>query len=296
MSVQLGVEGDAGHLLPDQQRVVDPVAGLLPAPPAPAGHHHAGDGAQAQEGRLEDFAVLHPQVAPQGGQRPGAQHGHGHPVHLEGPGLVGVGGVSGFRDGLLMGLGLVGLGPLGTKGTQQQAGNDALAGAQGGQGADDRQQGVGARVQQVVVPEGAQGHVLRPVNPQGQLPGQLALPAAHGVVLGGHLADAGLGVVGGKLLLDHPVVLAAGQQGDAVHVPGQLQREGFGDGDGLEQVLHAQQGALAGAVGRHRHQGRGLLGLLLAEEDMLHVDTHTRCLFLLDSVLRFSAGGRAATR
>ncbi len=194
--------------------------------------------------------------------------------------MVGVGGVAGFGDGPLVGPGLVGLGPLGTQGAQQQAGHDALAGAQGGQGADDRQQGIGAGVQQVVVPEGAQGHVFRAVNSQGQAPSQLPLAAAHGVVVGGHFADASLGVVGGQLLLDHPVVHAAGQQGDAVHVPGQFQGEGFGDGDGLEQVLHAQQGALAGAVRRDRHQGRGLLGLLLAEEDLLHVDTHTRCFSL----------------
>ena len=34
--LELGVEGDAAHLLLDQQGVVDPAAGLLPAPPAPA--------------------------------------------------------------------------------------------------------------------------------------------------------------------------------------------------------------------------------------------------------------------
>ena len=39
--LQLAVEGDAAHFLLDQQRVVDPAAGLLPAPPAPARHRQA---------------------------------------------------------------------------------------------------------------------------------------------------------------------------------------------------------------------------------------------------------------
>ena len=175
---------------------------------------------------------------------------------------------------------LVGLGPFGAQGAQQQAGQHPLAGAQGGQGADDRQQGVGAGVQQVVVAEGAQGNVLRAVNPQGQAPGLLPGVDEDGVVVHGHLPDAGLGIVGGDLAPHHLVVLAAGQEGHAACVAGQFQGEGFGDGDGLEQVLHAQQRALAGARRRHREQHRGLPVFFLAEDNLFQVRFHACCLLL----------------
>ena len=168
----------------------------------------------------------------------------------------------------------MGLGPVGTQGAQQQAGQHPLPGAQGGQGADDGQQGIGAGVQQIVVAKGAQRHVFRAAGTEGQAPGLLAHVDEDGVVVHRHLPDAGLGVVGGELAPHHPVIVAAGQQGHAAGVPGQLQGERFGDGDGLEQVLHAQQGPLAGSGRRHRQEHRGFLRLLLAEQDFLDVDIH----------------------
>ena len=185
---------------------------------------------------------------------------------MQGLGLVGVGGVGALLAGVREGFLLVGLGPVGTEGAQQQPCQHPLAGAQCGQGADDRQQRVGTGVQQVVVPEGAQGRVLRPAGTEGQAPGLLAPVDEDGVLLHGDLPDAGLGVVGRDLAADHLAVLAAGQEGDAAGVPGQLQGEGFGDGDGLEQVLHAQQRPLAGARRRHRQQHRGALAPAVAEQ------------------------------
>ena len=103
----LGVEGDAGDLLPDQHRVVDPAPGLLPAPPAPARHGQAEGRSRRQKGRFPNLAVLHPQVALEGRQRPNAQHGHGHAVQLQRLGLVGVGRLPVLRDGPLVGADLV---------------------------------------------------------------------------------------------------------------------------------------------------------------------------------------------
>ena len=280
--LQLGFEGDAGDLLPYQDGVVDPAAGLLPAPPAPACHGQAQDGTRAQERCLQVLAVLHPQVALQGGQRPRAQHGHGDAVQLQGLGLVGVGGIGPLLARVLEGLLLVSLGPVGTEGAQQQAGDQPLAGPQVAERPQEGDEGVGAGVQQVVVPESAQGHELRPAGAEGQAPGLLPRVQPQRVVPGRYLADAGLGVVGGQLSLDHLPVQAAGHQGDAVGVTGQFQGEGFGDGDGLEQVLHAQQGPLAGARRRHRQQRRGPPVPGVAEDNFLHVDIHTGCLCLRD--------------
>ena len=176
--------------------------------------------------------------------------------------------------GRLVGSGLVGLGPLGADGAQQQPRHNALAGTQGGQGADDGDQGVGAGVQQVVVPEGAQGHVVGTAGTQAHRPRLLAVAHHQRVAFRRHLADARLGVVGGHLAAHHPVVLAAGHERHAVAGTGQFQGEGFGDGDGLEQVLHSQQGALSGPGRRHRQQNRGLPALLLAEDDLLQVQFH----------------------
>ena len=95
-----------------------------------------------------------------------------------------------------------------------------------------------------------------------------------GVLVHGHLSDAGLGIVGGQLAPHHLVVLAAGQQGHTVHVPGQFQGEGFGDGNGLEQVLHAQQGALPGARRRNRQEHRGPLVAAIPEQQFLDFGIH----------------------
>ena len=121
-------------------------------------------GAGGQQRSLEDLPLLHPQVASECNESDHAQDGHGHPVQLQGLGLVGVGGVGALVAGVLEGPLLVGLGPVGTQGAQQQPGQNALPLPQVGKGADDRQQRVGTGVQQVVVPEGAQGHVLRPAG------------------------------------------------------------------------------------------------------------------------------------
>ena len=278
--LELGVEGNAAHLLLDQQGIVNAAADLLPAPPAPARDDEPEHGTGAQQRRIEKLPVLHPQVAFEGGQRPHAQHGHGDAVQLQGPGLVGVGGVGPLLAGVFESLLLVGLGPVGAQGAQQQAGQHPFAGAQGGEGADDRQQGIGARVQQVVVPEGAQGHVVGAAGAEGQTPGLLAHVDEDGVLVHGYLPDAGLGVMGRELAAYHPVVLAAGQQGHAVGGARQLQGEGFGDGDGLEQVLHSQQGPLAGARRRHRQQHRRFLRLSLAEENVLQVRIQIDCLLM----------------
>ena len=101
---------------------------------------------------------------------------------------------------------------------------------------------------------------------------------AQGVVLRGHILDAGLGVVGGDLAAHHPFVLAAGQQGDADGVADQFQGEGFGDGDGLEQVLHPQQGALALAGWLHRQQRRRRVVAVGVEQNLSYVDIHGRYL------------------
>ena len=276
--LEFGVEGHPGDLLSNQQRVVHPAAGLLPPPPAPAGDRGAQQRTGGQQRRLEVLAVLHPQVAPESGQRPGPQHGHGCAVQLEGFGLVGVGGLPVLGHRPFVGPGLVGLGPVGTQGPQQQAAQDPLPLLQFRQGAHQGDEGVGARVQQVVVPEGAQGHVLGAVGPQGHAPGPLTLVDEDGVLVHRHLPDTGLGVVGGELAPHHLVVLAAGQQGHAVHVGSQFQGEGFGDGDGLEQVLHPQERALAGARRRHRQQRRGAFPLCVAEQQFPDVGIHSRFL------------------
>ena len=122
-------------------------------------------------------------------------------------------------------------------------------------------EGVGAGVEQVVVAEGAQGDVLGAVGPQRHAPRLLSLARAQRIVVGANLLDAGLGVVGRELAAHHLGVEAAGHERHAVHVSGQLQGEWFGDGDGLEQVLDAEQGALAGPGRRHRQQLGDLPGV-----------------------------------
>jgi hypothetical protein len=228
---------------------------------------------------LENLAVLHPQVAPQGQQRPDAQDGHGQAVHLEGPGLVGVGRVAGFWNGRLVGADLVGFGPVGDQGAQQQARHQPLAGAQVGQRSQQGDERVGAGGQQVVITEGAQGHVVGAAGAQGQAPGLFTLFQAQGGVFRRHLPDSGLGVVGLELTLDHLPIVAAGHKGGAVGVAGQFQGEGLGYGDGLEQVLHAQKSSLASAGRRHRQQdGRPPEDPPIAEEYLAESRFHVRSL------------------
>ena len=61
--LELGVEGDAGDLLPYQDRVLDALAGLLPAVPCPAADRQPQGHAGPQEHRLPYLAVLHPEVS-----------------------------------------------------------------------------------------------------------------------------------------------------------------------------------------------------------------------------------------
>ena len=178
---------------------------------------------------------------------------HRDAVHLEGLGLEGVGGLPRLHAGPLVGLVHVSLRPVGTEGAQHQPRHDALPLVQGREPAHEGDEGVGAGVEQVVVAEGAQGVVVRV-----------------------HLPNAGLGVVGGQLAAHHLVVEAAGHQRHAVHVPGQLKGEGLGDGDGLEEVLDAQEGALPRPRRRHREKHRVLPVAAVSKEDFLRVQLH-RC-------------------
>ena len=179
----LGVEGDAGHLLLDEQGVVDAGAGLLEAVPGPAADAQGEGDPRTQERGLPGLPGLHPQVALEGGQGRHAQDGHRHAVGLEGLGLVGVGWVPALLDGPLVGLLHVGLGPVGAEGAQHQPRHDALVVVQVGQRAQQRDQGVRAGVEQVVVPEGAQGDVLGAVGPERHGPRLLAFAQAQGVFL-----------------------------------------------------------------------------------------------------------------
>ena len=272
--LKLGVEGDAGDLLPYQDGVLDALTGLLPAVPCPAADGQPQGRARRQERRLPYLAVLHPQVALEGGQSADAEDGHRHAVQLEGLGLERVGGFPRLHAGLLVCLVHVGLRPVGSQGAQQQPRHHALPLVEGRERAHEGDEGVGAGVEQVVVAEGAQREVLGAVGPEGDRPRLLPLARAQGVVLGVNLLDAGLGVVGGDLAAHHLVVEAAGHERHAVHVPGQLQGEGFGDGDGLEEVLDAEQGALPGPWRRHRQQDGTLLSFVAAKQDVLRVQLH----------------------
>ena len=73
--------------------------------------------------------------------------------------------------------------------------------------------GVRAGVQQVVVPEGAQGRVVGAVGPQRHAPRPLPLFEPQGVLLPGDLADEGLGIVGGDLAPDRLLVETSGPSG-----------------------------------------------------------------------------------
>ena len=157
---------------------------------------------------------------------------------------------------------------------QQQPRHHALSLVEGRQRAHQGDEGVGAGVEQVVVPEGSQGHVLGAVGPQGHAPRLLPLFEPERVFLRVKPLDAGLGIVGGQLAPHHCGVEAAGHQRHAVHVGGQFQGEGLGHGDGLEQVLHAQQGALPGPRRRHRQQAGAFLLGVVSKQDVLRVQLH----------------------
>ena len=153
----------------------------------------------------------------------------------------------------------VGRRPVGTQGAQQQPRHDSLPLVQVGKGAQRGDDGIGAGIEQIGVPENPQWRVLRALRRQVDGPGLLALPESQRVLFRNHLPDAGLRVVGGDLLPHDLIVEAARHQGHSIRVPGQLQREGFGRGYGLEQVLHSQQGSFPGPGRRHRQQDRRAL-------------------------------------
>ena len=88
-----------------------------------------------------------------------------------------------------------------------------------------------------------------------------------------HVVDHGLGVVGGELVAHGLLVEAAGHEGDAVGIARQLQGEGFGDGDRREQVLDAEEGALAAARGRHLEED-GWLRFGPAGEQVKRIESH----------------------
>ncbi len=124
--LNLGVEGDAGHLLLDEEWVLDALARLPPAVPCPSTDGQSQGCARPQQGGLPYLAVLHPKVALEGGQRADAEHGHRDAVHLERLGLEGVGGFPRLHAGPLVGLVQVCLGPVGAEGAQHQPRHDAL--------------------------------------------------------------------------------------------------------------------------------------------------------------------------
>ena len=80
---------------------------------------------------------------------------------------------------------LVLAGPVRSQGEQLHPRYQSFPLSQVGHGADDGEQGIGARVQQVVVPKGPQGQVLRPPEPQVHGPGLLAFRQAQGSLSGG---------------------------------------------------------------------------------------------------------------
>ena len=272
--LELGVEGDPGDFFAYQQRVFHPLAGLLPAVPRPTACEQAQGRADAEKRRLPYLPVLHPQVALQGRQRPDAEDGHRHAVQLQGLGLVGVGGLSRLHAGTLVCLVHVRLRPVGAEGAQHQPRHGPLTGPEGRQSAQKGDEGVRAGVEQVVVPEHSQGHVLGAVGPEGHRPRLLSVAEPQGVLAGVYLLDAGLGIVGGDLAAHHPVVEAAGHERHAVGGPGELQGEGFRHGDGLEEVLHPQQGALTRPGRRHRKEDGGLLSAVVSKQKFLRVQFH----------------------
>ena len=124
-------------------------------------------------------------------------------------------------------------------------------------------QGVGAGVQQIVVAEGAQRHVLRPAGTEGQAPGLFApVWTKMGSSSTGHLPGCGPGGSGRPAGPAPPrSVQAAGQQGNAVDGCSASSREkGSGTAMDWSRFSHAQHGALAGAGRRHRQAAPAVAG------------------------------------
>ena len=149
---------------------------------------------------------------------------------------------------------LVDLRPVGAQGAQHQPRHDALPFVEVRKRAHEGDERVRARIEQVVVAEDAERGVLGAVGPEGHAPRLLILAQSQWIVLRRDLLDVGLRVAGCDLSAHHPVVHAARHEGHAVCIPGQLEGEWFGDGDGAEHVLDSQQRSVSGPGRRHRKQ------------------------------------------
>ena len=157
--MDIGIEGDAGDLLLDQERRVDGRA-LEEARLHPARRDEARDDAESHQDGLPGLVRLHPLIRLEGDQRADAEDGHAEAARgLRSSGL-GVCVRRAPRVGAFVGEALVVLRPSGAEGAQEQAGDDAFSVAQVGEGAEQGDEGVGAGIEQVVVAEGAQRHVF----------------------------------------------------------------------------------------------------------------------------------------
>ena len=275
---------------------MDAVAVALPALLRPAGQAEDADDAQPQQDRLPELARLHPLVAAHGAERRHREHGHGHAVGrvvaalAAGRRLLRPG-----RERLLEGFLGVPLRPARSQRAHAQLGHDAFALPRGRERPEEGDEGIGAGIEEVVVAVGAEGDVVGTLRAQRQRPRLLPLAQAQGVVHMRHIVDHGLRVVGGELVAHGLLVEAAGHEGDAVGVARQLEGEGFGDGDRTEQVLDAEEGALAAARGRHLEED-GWLRFGPAGEQAEGVELHGVVPFLSVFLRLPGAAGSSAGR
>ncbi|MYJ12058.1 MAG: hypothetical protein F4086_17280 [Gemmatimonadetes bacterium] len=173
-------------------------------------------------------------------------------------------------------LGKVALGPVRSQRTQPQPSHEAFARPGPAQGADQGQERVGARVEQVAVAEGSQRRVRRAGGPERDRPGLFLLTQPQRVRGRLQLLHPGLGVVGRDLSADYVVARAACEQADARGLTGKFERERLGRGDRLEQVLDPEQGALAGARWSHYEQRRPLRPVALDQFEWVESHLHVR--------------------
>ena len=162
----LCLERYAGDLLLDEERIEDAGACLPDAPPGPPRNRQEGGDAHSQKYGLPHLPGAEPQVASETDQGRDSQDGHGRHVRLVVANLIGVGRVARLGHGALVRLFEVALRPVGAEGVQHQPRHDALVLLQVGQRAEQGDDGVGAGVEEVIVPEGAQRHVVGTARPQ----------------------------------------------------------------------------------------------------------------------------------
>ena len=291
--LQLGLEGQAGDLLPDQEGVVDVFPGPLPPLPGEPANAQGECCPETQQDGLPRLSALHPLVAFDGGQGGGAQDGHGNAVQPKRAGLVGVGGLRGLAEGAFEGAWPVGLGPVGPQGAQQQSRDHPLAPVQPRQGAHEGDEGVRAGVLTAAVLEGSEGHVLRPAGAERPHPRLLSGGQSQGVVLPRDLVNPSLGIAGGQLAAHRPVPQAAGHEGDAAGLARQLEGEGLRYGDGAKHALDTQDGALPGPGGRDPQQHGAVAASAAAEQHTQWVGLHGSHLL---GVVLARTGDRGAIR